>query len=464
MGTSPSGGWRSIPGWRRLLSSGARTRSIGYRILLIKASRAGEEIQCLSRFVGAQRLAFQKLLKKYRRWTGSSELGNRFRKEVLDRRTSFSKTDFEPILAQWTEVLASVRAPFIDGINWQSSPTENKEEKCQSQQSVPQKCPSGFAQNQATRSQDVVEDLSSSAVLQAAWEDGSTLEIDAALATVPFGHNSAKVAYWIHPDNIVQIHVLLLQYTRLQKSSETVSSPESPSTPQGSIGDHPAKCSSRTDEEVGVIVCDDLERFAQRQSSETVSDSENRTGFASEKAAASIRYSPNGDAIIVVSAATKENDKSVYSSGKPPIWKARVKRKAIQRLFSTSRGDHYAIADDATDYERISEWLARHREIQPLVQLQFRRTRFVGLKNSGTTGLWATLDKDISLRSCSTELLASDEGFEMISGGGRKDSESFPHAVLEIRTEGLVDTDLISALDASYLVSLFDFVYSLLLI
>ncbi|KAI9873773.1 MAG: hypothetical protein M1830_010614, partial [Pleopsidium flavum] len=31
--------------------------------------KAGEEIQSLSRFVGAQRLAFQKLLKKYNKWT-----------------------------------------------------------------------------------------------------------------------------------------------------------------------------------------------------------------------------------------------------------------------------------------------------------------------------------------------------------------------------------------------------------
>ena len=403
--------------------------------------------------MGAQRLAFQKLLKKYRRWTGSSELGNRFRREVLDRRSSFSKTDFEPILAQWTEVLASVRAPFIDGVNWQSGFTESKEEECQSQQSVPEKSSSGSSQNQATRSQHVIEDLSSSAVLQAACEDGSTLEIDAALATVPFGHKSAKVAYWIHPDNIVQIHVLLLQYTRLLKANGTIASPECPSSPQGSIGDHPAKCSSRTDEEVGVIICDDLERFAQRQSSETVSDAETRAGFASEKAAASIRYSPNGDAIIVVSAATKENGKSVDSGRKLPIRKARVKRKAIQRLFSASRGDQCAMADNATDYERISEWLARHKEVQPLVQLQFRRTRFVGLKNSATIGLWATLDKDVSMRSCSAELVASDKGFERVSGG-EKDSESFPHAVLEIRTEGLVDTDLIAALDVSHLVRL----------
>lgn len=413
------------------------------------AIKAGEEIQSLSRFVGAQRLAFQKLLKKYRKWTGSSELGNRFRKEVLDRRTSFSKTDFEPLLAQWTEVLASVRAPFVDGINWQPDPTKPKNGEFQSQKPVPHKSPSDSVQNKAATGQYVSKDLSSAADLQAAWEDGSNLEIDTALATTPYGHRAAKAAFWIHPDNIVQIHVLLLQFTRLQKSNEAISSPEGPSSPRGSISGHPAKCFSRTDEELGIIICDDLQRFAQRQSSETISDSENCAGVASEKAAASIRYSPEGDAVVVVGAATKDAGKSADSNSEFRLWKASFKRKAVQRLFIS--GDQGAIADRSKDSERVSKWLASHKEVRPLVQLRSRRTRFVGLKNNATSGLWATLDKDISMRSCPPELLASDKGFDMINEGGQKDSEIFPHAVLEIRTEGPVDTDVIAALDMSYL-------------
>ena len=432
--------------------------------LLTKAYRAGEEIQSLSRFVGAQRLAFQKLLKKYRKWTDSSELGNRFRKEILDRRTSFSKTDFEPLLAQWTEVLASVRAPFINGINWPSGPTDVDKEGCQSQQSVLDKFPTGSAQNQATKSQHATENLSSATVLQAAWEDGSNLEIDTALATIPFGQRSTKAVYWIHPDNIIQIHVLLLQYTRLQRSNETMPSPERPSSPRGSIGSHFNKCSPRTDEELGVIICDDLERLAQRQSSETISDSENRAGSASEKAAASVRYSQNGDAIIVVGTATKDEGKSAKSDWELHTRKARIKRKAIHRLFSTSSGDRSAIADKSEKVEEISQWLAQHREIKPLVHLQLRRTRFVGLKNSTTNGLWATLDKHISLRRCSAELLARDTTFDETDEAGNKDSEIFPHAVLEIRTEGSADTDVIAALDASYLVRLSSPNQSLLLI
>ena len=432
--------------------------------LLIQTRRAGEEIQSLSRFVGAQRLAFQKLLKKYKKWTGSSELGNRFRDEVLDRQTSFSKTDFEPLLAQWTEVLASVRAPFVGGINWQSDPKEPKKQELQRQKQLPHKSPSDAAQYQPARSQHVNKDLSSAADLQAAWEDGSNLEIDAALATIPFGQRAAKATYWIHPDNIVQIHVLLLQYTRLQKSNETISPPESPSSPQESMNGNQAKFSPRTDEEVGIIICDDLQHFAQRQSSETISDSESRAGFASEKAAASIRYSQNSDAVVVLGAATNDAGKSAGSTGKFSSRTAKVKRKAIKRLFSPFSGDQGAIADGSKDSERISEWVARHKEIQPLVQVRLKRTRFVGLKNSATNGLWATLDKNISMRSCPPELLASDKGIAMMDDGGKNDSEIFPHAVLEIRTEGPVDTDVIATLDASYLVRLFDAIPYLLLI
>ena len=395
-------------------------------------------------------------MKKYKKWTGSSELGNRFRNEVLDRPTSFSKTDFEPLLAQWTEVLASVRAPFIGGINWQSDPTEPKQKKFQPQKQLPQESPSDTEQYQPARSQPVHQDLSSAADLQAAWEDGSNLEIDAALATIPFGQRAAKATYWIHPDNIVQIHVLLLQYTRLQKSNETNSPPESPSSPQESTNGNQVKISPRNDEELGIIICDDLQRFAQRQSSETIGDSESRAGFASEKAAASIRYSQNSDAVVVVGVAIKDAVKSAGSTGNSSTRTAKVKRKAIKRLFSTFNGDQGAIADGSKDSERISEWVAGHREVQPLVQVRLNRTRFVGLKNSATSGLWATLDKDVSMRSCPPEVLSSEKGITMIDDGGKRDSEIFPHAVLEIRTEGPVDTDVIATLDASYLVRLFD--------
>ncbi|KAI9822765.1 MAG: hypothetical protein M1832_002998 [Thelocarpon impressellum] len=87
--------------------------------------RAGEEVRSLSRFIGAQRLAFHKLLKKYAKWTQSSSLLKRFLK-VLDQPASFSRRDLQPLVLQWTEVLAAVREPFKDGMAFKADYGERK--------------------------------------------------------------------------------------------------------------------------------------------------------------------------------------------------------------------------------------------------------------------------------------------------------------------------------------------------
>ena len=416
--------------------------------------RAGEDIQSLSRFVGAQRTAFQKLLKKYKKWTRSSELGVRFRAEVLDRPTSFSKRDFEPLLTQWTEVLAAVRAPFIDGGNWHSG-QRNSTEGSQPNLSI-QKKPLKNPRKQGY--QEPAGDMNNVSELHSAWEDGSNIDIDTALAVLPLGRGATRAVYWVHPDNIVQVHVLLLQYTRLQRSNSVIS-PESPSSskssPRASFSNPSARPASRTDEEVGVIVCDDLQRFSKIRSSETISITEDCPGTVAEKAAASIRFSPSGEAVVVV-----DTDSGRF--GYPANWDekrlpkiARFKRKNVRQLFEASSIDRFA-KDVENDSKRVFEWLTEHREVQPLVQLLSRRTRFVGLRNSKDGGVWATLDKDISMKVCSSESLASGKGLTTISEGGTIDSETFPHAILEVRVEGDADSKLVEALNSSHLVYIFD--------
>ena len=416
--------------------------------------RAGEDIQSLSRFVGAQRTAFQKLLKKYKKWTGSSELGVRFRAEVLDRPTSFSKRDFEPLLTQWTEVLAAVRAPFIDGGNWHSG-LRNSTKGSQPDLSI-QKKPLKSPTKQAN--QESSGDMNSVSELHSAWEDGSNIDIDTALAVLPLGRGATRAVYWVHPDNIVQVHVLLLQYTRLHRSNSIIS-PESPSSskssPRASFSNPSARPASRTDDEAGVIVCDDLQRFSKIRSSEIISITEDCPGTVAEKAAASIRFSPSGEAVVVV-------DTDSGRLGHPANWDekrlpkiARFKRKNVRQLFEASSIDRFA-KDDGNDSKRVFEWLTEHREVQPLVQLLSRRTRFVGLRNSKDGGIWATLDKDISMKVCSSESLASGKGLTTISEGGSVDSETFPHAILEVRVEGDADSKLVEALNSSHLVYIFD--------
>ena len=426
-------------------------------VWLIWFSRAGEEIQFLSRFVGAQRLAFQKLLKKYEKWTRSSGLGNRFRKEVLDRPASFSNRDFEQLLAQWTEVLASVRAPFTDGGHWTSGSLKEGIQAARLKLERPsrKKFSSGNSEDQSDPSQSGPYDSSSAAKLQSTWENCSNVNIDTALAIVPLGTDASKAAYWIHPDNIVQIHVLLLQHTRLQKLNASIP-PNSPSSskssPQGSISAHSNRSAPRTDEEISVIICDDLQRFAQRQSSETISDFENIPGIAAEKAAASIRCTSSGDAVVAVGTVSEEAGNSKKASKNYFPQKGSFKRKALVRMFSTSRADDCVNTNSPKDSELVSKWLSQHREVQPLVQLRARRTRFVGLRNSGAGGVWATLDKDIAMKGCSSELLASGRALSPASEDVKVDSETFPHAVLEVRVEGGVGSDLVAELDASHLV------------
>jgi hypothetical protein len=69
-----------------------------------------DDIQSLQRFVGAQVVAFRKILKKYRKWTGSSTLGSRFRETVLSHPKSFTRRDFSQLQAEHDNLLATVRA------------------------------------------------------------------------------------------------------------------------------------------------------------------------------------------------------------------------------------------------------------------------------------------------------------------------------------------------------------------
>lgn len=412
--------------------------------------RAGEDIQSLSRFVGAQRTAFQKLLKKYKKWTSSSELGVRFRAEVLDRPTSFSKRDFEPLLTQWTEVLAAVRAPFIDGGNWHPG-LRNSIDGSQPNLSL-QKKPLKSPTKQAN--QEFAGDANSVSELHSTWEEGSNIEIDTALAVLPLGRGATRAVYWIHPDNVVQVHVLLLQYTRLHKSN-SINSPESPSSsrssPRPSFSNSSGRPASRTDEEVGVIVCDDLQRFSKIRSSETISIAEDCPGTVAEKAAASIRFSPSGEAVVVVDTDAGRPGHSANWNEKHLLKKAKFKRKHVRQLFEASRVDRFG-KDDGNDPKQVFEWLTQHQEVQPLVQLLFKRTRFVGLRNNQDRGVWATLDKDISMKICSSGSLASGKDLSTISEGGMTGSETFPHAILEVRVEGEAESKLVETLNSSYLV------------
>ena len=430
--------------------------------------RVGEEIQSLVRFVGAQRLAIQKLLKKYKKWTGSSSLGLRFHREVFGRATSFSQKDFMPQLSQWTEVLANVRAPFDAGLTWQPKHPKLDKDNSPAFAQYPAIDPVKQHENFPP---PLHEACSSASELQIIYTKGSDVDVDTALATLPLGSLAGKTAYWIHPDNLIETHILLLQYMRLRRrrDSSAASLCASPNSSRrdsthGSLSGH----EFGTKDEIGTIVCDDLQSFAERHNGATIDDIESRPGSIPEEAAASIRYLSTGEFTVVVGTAnTKKSLRPKLNTGS--IRKAKMKRKALRRLFefdTSSTASQPTSPESPMDveasnadwttpqaYNGVQEWFQDHQDVKPLVHLQRRRTRFVGLANNEESGVWATLDTDISMKKSSQEDLIT---FTIPSARNGQGSIQFPYGVLEVRWEGKAGRDLVCALDDSHLVRTID--------
>ena len=419
--------------------------------------RIGEEIQSLAQFVGAQHLAFRKLLKKYKKWTDSSRLGTRFQNEVLSRHGNFSRKDFGPLLERWTGVLATVRSPFETGTAWDADGRIKSI-------SLPYASTSGRSAHRPNLAQlaplDSRTDTTSTTELSTVYTTSDDVEVDTAFAILPLGKCGGKAAYWIHPDNLVQLHILLLRYSRLRREKGSRSS-RSSSHSGSRRTSLQSSINSGIVDEAGTIVCDDLRKFAERRNSTTVSDMETVQGTVPEEAALSIRYSSKGEVMIVINNFAR-NQPTSSSKGMSAITrKARLKRKLLSRIFAgrnsalspsassvdiTVSGNKSCSMDD--EAEAIRQWISDHPDLQPLVHLRSSRTRFVGLSNSDTKGIWATLDKGVSMKRSSVDDLMTLGYSTSLKDAA---SEDFPYAVLEVRWEGTSQPDLVKALDETHL-------------
>lgn len=86
--------------------------------------QCGDDIRSLRRFVNAQIVAFRKILKKYRKWTGSSTLGSRFRDCVLSHPKSFTRCDFAPLQSQYEDLKSTLQAATPTDASGRVSPVE----------------------------------------------------------------------------------------------------------------------------------------------------------------------------------------------------------------------------------------------------------------------------------------------------------------------------------------------------
>lgn len=374
-----------------------------YGMLEHDVIKAGDEIRALARFIGTQRTAFRKLLKKYKKWTGSAELEDRVRGEVLADPKSFANLDLGPLLDEYSVTLGRIRALY--------------EERARP--------PSASMGSESARQSG----SSIIAQLHASTESGSNLDFDAAVATIPLGDNGAFASYFIHPENLVELQILLLQHLKFHSArsrSNSIKSPVSPPAPD-TVGDW----ASSQHADYFAIEADDVERFAREQNRVTVVEREHQAGSSLQQAKLCVRWNPDEDAHLAF--------RPVRSQHRY----ARIKRKYatlfLNRAAVLSPQKAAASPEHAKTVAYIRQELERDPSVRPLHSISSSRTRFVGNDNNEKRIVLATLDSGPVIRAIRDD-------------GTLGEKTNFPFALLLVRQEGLRDGPLLAALDQSYLV------------
>ncbi|OAL48783.1 hypothetical protein IQ07DRAFT_588866 [Pyrenochaeta sp. DS3sAY3a] len=388
-------------------------------------NKTGEEIRSLSRFVVVQRTGFTKILKKYKRWTRDKDLSRCFKEEISSRPDSLFQLDLGYLLDQYIDVLGAIRSLFeADG-----TPAAHHD--------------SPNAQSSAAR-------------LSRLLNKGDELDFDLALTTTPLGPKGNKATYWVHPDHIVEVQVLLLQSMRLFINDTR------PSTRNGSTHATPLRRHSSTantdryfgnEDEVALVVLDHAEAFAIKQNASTIGSSEETQGNIGTKATANIRCVSSGQAAIVLCTGSDLQGQAPSSiktvklerKGLQPCWDLSTKPANTKQSKDKTGRQSHSLQDEISSVQR---YFAEHKSNKPIAGAISKRTRFVGLHNNSTGGIWASLDRDVYLKAS----LHKDLEHEDWASTARSQATQFPHAILEVRREGNQATSLIQALDRSHLV------------
>jgi hypothetical protein len=367
-------------------------------------AKAGDEIRSLARFMSTQRTAFRKILKKYKKWTGSSQLEDRFREEVLDDPKSFTKLDLGPLLDDYSTTADQIRALYEKQVHQKASSKSS-------------------AESHVTTGSSTIPGL------QFATDNGSKAEFDTAIATVPLGENGIFASYLVHPENIVELQVLLLQHARYfsnRSRSNSLSSPISTSPQNESFSQD-----FGPDADYFALEADDAERFAAEQNRLTIDEREHSPGSTPQKAKLCIRWNRDEDAQV---AFRRPNNKCQYAA---------VKKKFVSLILHRNAEFTPRRAAATPESEQllniINRDIKQDRSLEPLYMFSSCRSRFVGTGNNAHQMVLATLDTSNTIQKV-------DNG--VVSGA----KSSFPFAVLLVRQEGPASGDLLNALDESHLV------------
>jgi hypothetical protein len=356
--------------------------------------KAGEEIKSLSRFVGAQRTGFRKLLKKYKKWTGALHLEERVRREILDDPKSFTQYDLRPLLEDYSGTLNDIRTLFNTRLQQSTSDTTN------------------------TQAETTTKESSTIARLQASLSAGSRTDFDTTLATSPLGSTGTFASYFVHHDNVVELQVLLLQHLRYFMRSST-SANGTPVPPSSRNGHEEPDCFN--------LAADCPDRFIQEQSALTVDEREHLPGSTPQWTKLCARWNSGDDALVAA------------RSGSSKMSTFRLKPKHVDDFFDKSGPflpRRESMRGSATELSDVRDVLTSDDAVRALYTLQCNRSRFVSIANSTNSTTLASLDTNISFAAA----------------GASENRTNFPFAVLWVRQEGTGDSSLLNTLNASHLV------------
>lgn len=399
-----------------------------YGKLVHEAEGVGEDIQCLSRYITTQKQAFRKILKKYRKWTGSSGLEFRMNNEAFNHLGSVLNMDLMPLLDRLEGVKSNLAAPSLSGHIAKGLLVEQDRENPTAPPQQPK--------SSASRLHDVFLRL-------------SPLEFDATFSALPLGTAGGRATYWVHQDNLEEVTVLLRRYMKDLKNSNpafvsrTNSFTSPPTVRRGSTQ------SAISKDRTHISMLDNLRRFLQAQGAITVGQAEDLAGSVSSMLAMSILCSSEPEAIVVTSDLSPS-----AASNQRSMDIAHLKSRDLVKLFE-SEGRHQSRLSQGSNSKPAAsdlslnvhrDWLAKNRDIKPLAEVQCTRSRFAGINNTSEVGTWALMDMDITMSPLCRSTIGD------ISSANSAAAQNFPHTVLEVRWEFSRTPEIVRALDSTYLV------------
>lgn len=354
---------------------------------------------------------------------------------------ALSLHNLDGLLEHWAEVLHAFRAPFQSMSSAQTDALRRF--------SVA-KFPSGSQSSSTITHQ-----------FQYVSTAQTDVDFDTAFVTLPIGDAGSKAVYWIHPDQIVEITVLLLQYLKLlssrNHSSDATPSPSDKASRKSSVSltRHDSMPSMEPEVDTGLYILDDEQDFARKQSSSIITELQHPATI-SKAPVGRIRWTSKSEAVVVLKPVQKG------ASEAPCGYTAcRFKRKHLGNFLEVQKplrklssafieeGEGLEAVQRSTEsVAQARSWLETNNNVKPLSVVASKRTRFLGLANDETRGQWAVLDQNICLsRGGLSQMSESEWGTSCRQYGSK-----FPYAVLQIRQEGPLQMDLIDLLDRTYLV------------